>query len=402
MNGYDAAGRLCSVSGTTTSPPPAPPYACSGAGSKIYASSMQYAPQGALKSMSRGDTLSESWSYNSRLQPSSIGVGSAFGLNLYYCAGKAASCSNNNGNLVTATPATPGVDQVAGYDKANRLSSFVEGSNSQNYQYDPPGNGWGNRWVSQSSGLFPLSGYMPINSSGYNAQNQIAAASYTDGRGNMTGLGAWNFGYDGENRLVSAQISSGATYGYDGNGQRVTKTWGSQTTTYVYDAMGNLAGEYGYSVPAPCTPTCYVSVDQLGSTRLLTDSQGNVKERHDYMPFGDELLAGVSGRTTAQGYLNTGATPGTSVLFTGQYRDTELASSQMPSGLDYFGARHHAPAFGRFMQPDPAGNIVADQGDPQTWHLFNYVTNKPLTLTDPGGLQPFGPGDDCEDDQSCG
>ena len=32
----------------------------------------------------------------------------------------------------------------------------------------------------------------------------------------------------------------------------------------------------------------------------------------------------------------------------------------MTSGVDYFGARHHAPALGRFMQPDAAGNIVAD------------------------------------------
>jgi RHS repeat-associated protein len=182
----------------------------------------------------------------------------------------------------------------------------------------------------------------------------------------------------------------------------VTKTWGQQVTTYVYDAMGNLAVEYGNSTTPPCT-TCFVSVDQLGSTGVLTDSQGNVKERHDYMPYGAELLAGVSGRTTAQGYLSTGGTPGTSVLFTGQYRDTELASSQMPSGLDYFGARHHAPAFGRFMQPDPAGSAAAYPGDPQSWHLYNYVTNKPLTLTDPGGLQPFGPGgDDCQDDPSCG
>jgi RHS repeat-associated protein len=402
MNGYDTAGRLCSVSGTTTSPPPAPPYTCSGTG-KTYASSMQYTPQGALKSMSRGDTLTETWSYNSRMQPSSVTVGSAFGLNLYYCAGKGASCSNNNGNLLTATPATPGVDQAAGYDKANRLSSFQESTNYQDYAYDPPGNGSANRWVSQYSGAFPLSGYMPITSSGYNAQNQLAVAQYADGRGNMTGLGAWSFGYDGENRLVSGQTSAGgATYAYDGSGQRVTKTWGQQVTTYVYDAMGNLAVEYGNSTTPPCT-TCFVSVDQLGSTRVLTDSQGNVKERHDFMPFGDELLAGVGGRTTGQGYLNTGTAPGTSVLFTGQYRDTELASSAMPSGLDYFGARHHAPAFGRFMQPDPVGSVVADPGDPQSWHLYNYVTNKPLTLTDPTGLQPFDPGwDDCEDDPTCG
>ena len=103
--------------------------------------------------------------------------------------------------------------------------------------------------------------------------------------------------------------------------------------------------------------------------------------------------AGVSGRTTAQGYLSASSyTPGTNILFTGQYRDPELASSIMPSGLDYFGARHHAPAFGRFMQPDPVGNIVADAGSPQSWHLYNYVANNPLAYIDPTGLDPCPPG----------
>ncbi|HWB96640.1 MAG TPA: hypothetical protein VG672_08065, partial [Bryobacteraceae bacterium] len=83
------------------------------------------------------------------------------------------------------------------------------------------------------------------------------------------------------------------------------------------------------------------------------------------MPFGDESRA-VAGGRTARGYLSSGATPGVSSLFTGRYRDTELASSAMPSGLDYFGARHYAPAFGRFMQPDQP---FADQdtADPQSW-----------------------------------
>ena len=164
MNGYDAAGRLCSVSGTTASPPPAPPYACSGNGTTVYASSVQYAPQGAVKALSRGDGLTETWSYNSRMQPAGVTVGSVFWLNLYYCPSKAAACSNNNGNLWRATPATPGVDQVAAYDRANRLASFLEGANSQTYGYDPPGSGLANRWVSLNSGSLPLNPCMPTTS----------------------------------------------------------------------------------------------------------------------------------------------------------------------------------------------------------------------------------------------
>jgi RHS repeat-associated protein len=179
--------------------------------------------------------------------------------------------------------------------------------------------------------------------------------------------------------------TSTATYGYDGNGQRVTKTAGGQTITYVYDVFGNLAAEYGGTTSAPCAP-CYLTVDALGSTRVVTDGrQGTVKARHDYMPFGDELFAGTGARTTGQGYLNVGSAEGINTLFTGQYRDTELASSALSSGLDYFMARHMAPGLGRFLQPDP-GNVGAVAGFPQTWHGYGYVANNPMANTDPYGL----------------
>jgi hypothetical protein len=44
--------------------------------------------------------------------------------------------------------------------------------------------------------------------------------------------------------------------------------------------------------------------DHLGTPRIIIDQTGalaNVK-RHDYLPFGEELLAGTGGRTLAQGY----------------------------------------------------------------------------------------------------
>jgi RHS repeat-associated protein len=160
-------------------------------------------------------------------------------------------------------------------------------------------------------------------------------------------------------------------------------------TTYVYDAAGNLAAEYGApesGQASDCgTPYCYVSVDQLGSTRLVTDSNGNVVKRYDFLPFGEEAWAGPSpvsgqtnnwgGRTTAMGY-QTGA-DGFNPKFTGQQRDPE-------SMLDYFHARYYAPYQGRFVSPDP-GNAGADARDPQTWSGYAYVGNNPLNYTDPTG-----------------
>ena len=105
--------------------------------------------------------------------------------------------------------------------------------------------------------------------------------------------------YDAENRVIEVDESSGTEkLVYDGLGQRVQKTLPSGTTAYVYDAFGQLAAEY---TSAPRTSvacaTCYLSTDHLGSTRLVTDQNGNVVARHDFLPFGEEIAGGTAAPT---------------------------------------------------------------------------------------------------------
>lgn len=59
-------------------------------------------------------------------------------------------------------------------------------------------------------------------------------------------------------------------------------------------------------------------VERVGSVRAVTDAQGQVIARHDFLPFGEEL--------------NAQNPPRDRKLFTGQERDFE-------TGLDYFHAR---------------------------------------------------------------
>jgi RHS repeat-associated protein len=61
----------------------------------------------------------------------------------------------------------------------------------------------------------------------------------------------------------------------------------------------------------------------------------------------------------------------------GKERDTE-------SGNDYFGARYYASSMGRWMSPDKP---FADQhpGNPQSWNLYSYVRNNPLSSIDTDG-----------------
>jgi RHS repeat-associated protein len=155
-----------------------------------------------------------------------------------------------------------------------------------------------------------------------------------------------------------------STYSYDGIGHRVLRLTSGVTTYYVYDAMGLLADECSNAVnTSPCT-TCYLSYDHLGSVRLVTDGNGNIISRHDFLPFGEEVLALASTGRMGPG---RGVTDDVKQRFTGNERDTE-------SGLDYFGARYYGSALGRFMSPDWSAKPVpvpyADFSNPQTLNQY--------------------------------
>lgn len=64
----------------------------------------------------------------------------------------------------------------------------------------------------------------------------------------------------------------------------------------------------------------------------------------------------------------------------GKERDSE-------SGLDNFGARYMSSQYGRFMTPDPSGVAFSSLSAPQSWNLYSYVQNNPLSFVDPDGRE---------------
>jgi len=168
-------------------------------------------------------------------------------------------------------------------------------------------------------------------------------------------------------------------YYYDGSGARVKKVVPStgETTIFVYDAGAALAAEYSTQTPPSNPTTNYLTTDHLGSPRVVTDAQGQVTGRRDFMPFGEEIGSGVGGRTESLKYSVT-STDRVRKRFTGYEKDDE-------TGLDFAEARMYKSQQGRFTAVDPL-LASASATNPQTFNRYTYTGNNPVNLTDPSGL----------------
>ena len=255
------------------------------------------------------------------------------------------------------------------------------------------------------------------------AQNGPIIASYTyDSNGNRLSItrpgGTINGSYDDQDRLLQY---GAATYAYTANGELQSKTVGGQTTTYEYDALGNLMAvtlpsgtqiiylvdgnnrRIGKQVNGTLTQgflyqdglkpvaeldgsndvvsrfvyatrtnvpeymikggvTYRIITDHLGSPRLVINaSTGAIAQRIDYDEFGNTTL------DTNPSFQPFGFAGG---LYD---RDTQLVR---------FGLRDYDPQTGRWTAKDP---ILFAGGDV---NLFGYVLNDPVNQTDPIGFQP--------------
>lgn len=122
----------------------------------------------------------------------------------------------------------------------------------------------------------------------------------------------------------------------------------------------------------------WIVTDHLGTPRMIMDQTGSLSgvNRHDYLPFGEELYAGVGGRSAQWGYSSN--SDSVRQKFTGYERDNE-------TGLDYAKARYFGSSYGRFTSPDPLVTS-ASPTNPQSWNRYTYCLNNPTVLVDPTGL----------------
>ena len=222
--------------------------------------------------MQLGNGKWESTTFNNRLQPTQIALGTTQGgtdkLNLVFTYGVA----TNNGNVQTQTITVPGLSQPFiqnyTYDELNRIASATETNNvsqtwTQGFGYDR----YGNRNVTSGSGVtsFTFSG------------NRITAQSY-DAAGNTTNDDTGKtFTYDAENKQTLVNNGSTGQYWYDGDGKRVRARANVETITdlHRFGGFGPLAVELnlaafhgvgceGTGLVKPCRPEPFVKADAVG------------------------------------------------------------------------------------------------------------------------------------------
>lgn len=355
-----------------------------------YGKNFTYTGAGAVSSMQLGNGRWESTTFNSRLQPTQVALGTlqngADKLKLNYDYGT----TNNNGDVLSQTITVPMAGSAAGftaaqnysYDSLNRLKSAQEIINSsqswkQTFVFDRYGNRNFDTANTTTLGSCPAANQC-------NPAVDVANNKFTTGQGYSYDLAGniisdaqgRTFNYDAENKQksVASSGSSLGTYFYDGDGKRVKKLVGTETTIFVYDAAGKMVAEYTTSAPTT-TQVSYLTSDALGTPRINTDANGNVMARHDYMPFGEEIDSTITSVRNVN--LNYGD-DGIKKKFTAYERDLE-------SSLDFAEARMYNFNYGRFTTSDPllaSGRIE----DPQTWNRYAYVLNNPLNYVDPTGL----------------
>jgi RHS repeat-associated protein len=406
-NEFESDGDLKRIFGNATST----------AAEQTYANSFSYTPDGRIEKLKLGNGLWESAKFNTRLQVTelalghSVGDGNLWKLNYEYgelvVNGSNVSVDTNKdtGNLARQTINFYGLShpfvQTYKYDPLYRLTEARETKNEnqtwkQTFGYDRYGNRTAFTQEVGGQNLTINNLTLPVVDTNTNRFQTNPSQGYGyDKNGNITADPASNgrqFVFNGDNKQIEVKDANGSPIGkyyYDGEGKRVKKvvypgTSNEETTVFVYSS-GKLVAEYS-TAQAPLNPNIhYTATDRLGSPRVLTGKYGEIISRRDFMPFGEELYADTSHRTTANKYTLSGE-DAVRKRFTGYEKDKE-------TGLDFAEARYYNNQHARFTAVDP---LLASgkSANPQTFNRYVYVMNRPLRFTDKSGLQA---GDEAED-----
>ena len=276
------------------------------------------------------------------------------------------STSQNNGRIESSKDWVSGEDISYSYDELNRLVA----AGTEAYVYDGFGNMTSKAGVAIS--INPATNHA---ATGYDANGAYIG-------GYLQGLQAYEYQYNGENRLTRDN-NLGRDYEYDPYGKRIMAKLNASTEhVYFYEGtggrrlatygrnrsdgtLGHLSSDLTFAGKL-IRQYHTVVVDRLGSVRWRSVERGGQAwqvggETLRYRPYGDEVAA------------------------TGNYRDKFGTYLRDESGFDYADQRYYDSGKGRFLTVDPY-MASGGAGEPGSWNRYSYVQGDPVNRFDPFGL----------------
>ncbi|MCX6622885.1 MAG: DUF6531 domain-containing protein [Acidobacteria bacterium] len=326
---------------------------------------------GRIVSMTYGDGLTVTYSYNNRGMVSRVADSKGGGADLSYDAGN---------QLVTISRSN-GVVTTLGVDSAGRTINIADGSLAAiKVTRDTAG-----KVIASDRSLpgtpAPAEGTVSLS---YDDASQLTAGKY-DGEGRLTSDGQRSYTWDLASRLVSYNGAGASTsFTYDANGMMLSSSGSGGTRQYVSNYVFGLPviaivrdgdnQDLRYYVPLPGgTPLYSIEAgdgsrrffhyDEAGNTTFLTDDAGAVTDSYGITPYGESVT-------------HTGPSDNP-FTFQGAVGAMQVDSA----GLYYMRARFYDGGSGRFLSRDP----ITRNTSPLSINPYQYAEGNPLAKGDPSG-----------------
>ena len=295
------------------------------------------------------------------------------------------------GNLETKTSDVSADDNVTNVypTTSNRLTSATIGDVPYEFPHDTSGH------IEQyectdpddSDDVDPCAGvddtFIEWNARGL-AEKVTVGESKTDAT--PTARDSFHYGPDGARYFKKTEwaVTSGTTTTkktsrkYYAGAYEKTVTAGGDTVerTRIGDAVVHVRTTPASMMASPSSVFEYMHRDHLGSVEAVTNEAGTELVVLGHDPYGERRDNDWTGQLTDIETLLSGHGERVSRGFTGhEHLDR--------TGLIHMNGRVYDPRLGRFLSPDP---IVGDPTSSQSWNLYSYVGNNPLSYVDPTGL----------------
>ena len=295
---------------------------------------------------------------------------------------------DNRGNITQITDGT--YTFTYDYDSKDRLirENNPETNKTVKYTYDAGGNITKKEEFAYTTGTtgtaLSTKNYVYGDASWPDKLTSYGGSSLSyDGMGNLTSFNGWTYTWEHGSQLAGMSNTGqnkSASFGYDQNGRRISKTVNGTVTKYYYSGdrlsgmkVGNDTLHFTYDALGPASVTYngtvyyYLRNAQEDITGIV-DSNGSLVVSYSYDAWGK--TTNPTGSTIAS--LNP-------FRYRGYIYDSETS-------LYYLNSRYYSPELGRFISLDSL-DVPDSSRESIAWdkNLYAYCDNNPLSRKDESG-----------------